>query len=173
MVDPGASTVTHGFSDCETSNHQVGALPRGDQNLPMVMVGSDLSVRRFTPQATAMLGLMPGDVGRPIPRLKLKVDVRSLEETMLDVIRKVQPRHDRVQDDAGNWFTLRITPYRTLDNRIDGVVLSVVDPNDVAEEDGAPPEPAQRSGRAVKPGPAASAKRKTAKKSLPATKGKQ
>jgi two-component system CheB/CheR fusion protein len=98
-------------------------------NLPMVMVGADLSVRRFTPQATAVLGLMPSDVGRPIPRLKLKVDVRNLEEMMLDVIQRVQPRRDAVQDDAGRVFTMRITPYRTLDNRIDGVVLSVADGN--------------------------------------------
>jgi two-component system CheB/CheR fusion protein len=98
-------------------------------NLPMVMVGSDLSVRRFTPQATTVLGLMPGDVGRPIPRLKLRIDARKLEEAMLDVIQRVQARQDAVQDEAGQWFMLRITPYRTLDNRIDGVVLTAVDRN--------------------------------------------
>jgi two-component system CheB/CheR fusion protein len=96
-------------------------------NLPMVMVGADLSVRRFTPQATAMLGLMASDVGRPIPRLKLKIDVSNLEQMMLDVIQEVQPKQFRVQDHDGNWCSLRISPYRTLDNRIDGVVLSVAD----------------------------------------------
>jgi two-component system CheB/CheR fusion protein len=96
-------------------------------NLPMVMVSSDLSVRRFTPQAMTVLGLTPGDVGRPIPRLRLKVDVRRLEQIMLEVIQEVQPRQHQVQDDEGRWFSLRITPYRTMDNRIDGVVLTVVD----------------------------------------------
>ncbi|QNI30883.1 PAS domain-containing protein [Alloacidobacterium dinghuense] len=96
-------------------------------NLPMVMVGADLSVRRFTPQATATLGLMTSDVGRPIPRLKLKIDVANLEQMMLDVIQEVQPRQYEVQDQEGRWCSLRITPYRTLDNRVDGVVLSVVD----------------------------------------------
>jgi two-component system, chemotaxis family, CheB/CheR fusion protein len=96
-------------------------------NLPMVMVGADLSVRRFTPQATTVLGLMPSDVGRPIPRLKLKIDVTNLEQMMLDVIQEVQPKHYRVQDHEGMWCTMRITPYRTLDNRIDGVVLTVLD----------------------------------------------
>ncbi len=96
-------------------------------NLAMVMVGSDLSVRRFTPQATSLMGLMPSDVGRAIPRLKLKIDVRNLEDMMLDVMQRVQTRREQVQDEAGNWFTLRITPYRTLDNRIDGVVLTVVE----------------------------------------------
>jgi two-component system CheB/CheR fusion protein len=105
-------------------------------NLPMIMVGSDLSVRRFTPQAAALLGLMPSDIGRPIPRLKLKVDVRTLEETMLDVIQRVQPRENQLQDDAGRTFTLRISPYRTLDNRIDGVVLTVVDRKSEEHDDG-------------------------------------
>ncbi len=96
-------------------------------NLAMVMVSSDLSVRRFTPQATAILGLGPSDIGRPIPRLKLRIDVRSLEAMMTEVIQQAQPRHSMVQDEDGRWFSLRITPYRTLDNRIDGVVLTVVD----------------------------------------------
>src|ERR1700761_61463 len=96
-------------------------------NLPMIMVGADLSVRRFTPQATAMLGLTASDVGRPIPRLKLKIEVNKLEETMLEVIQQVQPKQQQVHDNEGNLCTLRITPYRTLDNRIDGVVLTVLD----------------------------------------------
>jgi len=98
-------------------------------NLPMVMVSSDLSVRRFTPQATAVLGLMPGDVGRSIPRLKLTVDTRILEQAMLKVMQDVQPQISQVQDVEGRRFTLRITPYRTMDNRIDGVVLTIVDRN--------------------------------------------
>jgi two-component system CheB/CheR fusion protein len=126
-------------------------------NLPMVMVGSDLSVRRFTPQATATLGLMPSDVGRPLPRLKLKVDVRTLEDAMLDVIQRVQARHDQVQDEAGHWLMLRITPYRTLDNRIDGVVLSVVDRSSADEP---------KTDVALNNGGRASATRAAAKKKI-------
>ncbi|HEX3986076.1 MAG TPA: chemotaxis protein CheB [Acidobacteriaceae bacterium] len=96
-------------------------------NLPMVMVSADLVVRRFTPQAAAILGLAASDVGRPIPRLNLKVDVRAIEQAMLQVMQEIQPRHVQVQSDDGNWSTLRMNPYRTLDNRIDGVVLTMVD----------------------------------------------
>jgi two-component system CheB/CheR fusion protein len=95
-------------------------------NLPLVMVGSDLSVRRFTPQAAHVLGLVSSDVGRPIPRLKLKIEVENLEQAMLEVLQDVQPRHYRVKDSEGNWCSFRLAPYRTLDNRIDGVVLSIV-----------------------------------------------
>jgi len=96
--------------------------------LPMVMVGADLSVRRFTPQAMSILGVVAGDVGRPLPRLKLKIDVANLEQMMLDVIQHVQVKQYKVQDQEGNWCSLRIMPCRTLDNRIDGVVLTVLEP---------------------------------------------
>ncbi|HEX6773213.1 MAG TPA: chemotaxis protein CheB [Acidobacteriaceae bacterium] len=106
-------------------------------NLATVMIGPDLSVRRFTPQATAILGLMPSDVGRPIPRLKLKIDAASLEQRMLDVIQEVQAKQYDVQDLEGKRFRLRITPYRTLDNRIEGVVLTIVDIGDEGGPNGA------------------------------------
>ncbi len=96
-------------------------------NMAIVMVGLDLSVRRFTSQATTIFGLVASDVGRPIPRLKLKIDSLILEQMVLDVIRDIQPKQFRVQDREGKWCNLRITPYRTLDNRIDGAVLSVLD----------------------------------------------
>lgn len=104
-------------------------------NLPIVMMGADLGVRRFTPQATNTLGLMASDVGRPLPRLKLKIDAQNLEQTMLEVMQQVQPRQEQVQDQDGNWNTLRITPYRTLDNRIDGVVLAVLNSRMIDDSD--------------------------------------
>jgi two-component system CheB/CheR fusion protein len=99
-------------------------------SLPIVMVGADLSVRRFTPQAAAVLGLSSSDIGRPMPRLRLKLDMASLEQNMLEVIQQVQSQQLHVQDSDGKWCILRIVPYRTMDNRIDGVVLSVM--NEVA-----------------------------------------
>jgi two-component system CheB/CheR fusion protein len=95
-------------------------------SLPIVMVGGDLSVRRFTPQAGAVLGLTSNDIGRPIPRLRLKLDMGKLEQNMLEVIQQVQSQELQVQDDTGRWCSIRIVPYRTTDNHIDGVVLSVM-----------------------------------------------
>ena len=102
-------------------------------NLPLVMIGSDLSVRRFTSQAGNVLGLVASDIGRPIPRLKLKLEMENLEQAMLDVLREVQPKQYPVKDSDGNWCAFRLVPYRTLDNRIDGVVLSIVGLNGAHE----------------------------------------
>jgi len=96
-------------------------------SLPMVMVGPELNIRRFTPQAAKLLGLTASDVGRPITRLRLKlVEVADLEEIMLNVMSEVRPSHKRLKDAEGRTCELRVTPYRTSDNRIDGVVLSVL-----------------------------------------------
>jgi len=116
-------------------------------NLAMVMVSADLSVRRFTPQATEILGVGPSDIGRPIPRLRLRIDARRLEEMITEVMHELQPLHSTVQDEDGRSFGLRITPYRTLDNRIDGAVLTVVDGN--AAQDGR--EGARKRVREKKP----------------------
>jgi len=98
-------------------------------NLPMAMVGPDLSVRRFTPQAARVLGLTATDVGRPITRLKLKIHFDNLEQMMLDVIAEVRAKQYRVRDSEGRSCEVRLTPYRTADNGIDGVVLNVLRAN--------------------------------------------
>jgi two-component system, chemotaxis family, CheB/CheR fusion protein len=61
-----------------------------------------------------------------MPRLRLKIDMGDLEQNLLDVIQQVQSKQFSVQDNDGKWCIMRIVPYRTMDNRIDGVVLSVV-----------------------------------------------
>ncbi len=107
-------------------------------SLPMVMVGPDLGVRRFTPQATRALGVTSGDIGKPLSRVRLKVNVPDLEQMMLDVMADVRPKQTRIKVTAGKWYDLRMTPYRTSDKRIDGVVLSIPaldyaqEPDDVA-----------------------------------------
>jgi two-component system, chemotaxis family, CheB/CheR fusion protein len=125
-------------------------------NLPIVMLSGDLSVRRFTPQAAAALGLNSNDIGRPMPRLRLKIDMGNLEQNLLDVIQQVQSKQFSVQDNDGKWCILRIVPYRTMDNRIDGVVLSVLSElgNPVGQPDGS-------DGRTVVSAPAQAKKERS------------
>ncbi|MBV9608977.1 MAG: PAS domain-containing protein [Acidobacteria bacterium] len=95
-------------------------------NIPMVMLDAGLSIRRITPQVEDVLGITQVDVGRPIGQIRLKVDVPNLERAMLDTIQGLQPRQLEVQDQQNHLYNLRITPYRTMDNRIEGVVLAFV-----------------------------------------------
>ncbi len=96
-------------------------------NIPIVMVGNDLRIRRFTPVAEAVLNLISADVGRPITDIKSNINVRDLEALLLEVIDTLTVKEREVQDAAGRWYLLRLRPYKTLDNRVDGAVLSLSD----------------------------------------------
>jgi two-component system CheB/CheR fusion protein len=96
-------------------------------NIPIVMLGIDRCVRRFTPLAEKLLNLLPGDVGRPIENIRPNVDVPNLGPMITEVIDTVSPRQIEVQDREGRWYSLVVRPYRTLDNKIDGVVLVFID----------------------------------------------
>ncbi|MGH8489735.1 MAG: chemotaxis protein CheB, partial [Gammaproteobacteria bacterium] len=99
--------------------------------IPVVMVGPDLRIRRMTPPARKILNLLPGDIGRPIGDLKANVDVPDLEALIAEVIEKVQPLEREVRDRESRRYALRVHPYRTLDNKIDGAVLVLLDIEDL------------------------------------------
>ena len=96
-------------------------------NLGLVVVGRDLRLRRFTSQAERLFSLIPADVGRPIADLRLALDVKDLESSLSEVIRSEAVREEEVQDKNGQWYSLRLRPYRALDNKVDGVVIVLVD----------------------------------------------
>jgi two-component system CheB/CheR fusion protein len=93
-----------------------------------VFVDHQLRILRFTPAASIIINLIAADVGRPIghilPNLKgydgLVVDTRAVLDTLV-------PKEVQVQTTEGRWFTLRIQPYRTTDNVIEGAVISFID----------------------------------------------
>ena len=95
--------------------------------IPVVMVGSDLRVRRLTPTVRAIMNLLPTDVGRPIGDINPNLDVPPLETLIAGVIERVDVVEQEVQDRDGRWWILRIHPYRTSDNKIDGAVLILLD----------------------------------------------
>jgi two-component system CheB/CheR fusion protein len=96
-------------------------------NMPVIMMGTDLAIRRITSQAEKVLNVIPSDIGRPISRMKLSVDIPDLEKTLMDVIKSLHPKTFEIKDREGNWYSVYIRPYRTLDNKIDGVVAVFVD----------------------------------------------
>jgi len=96
-------------------------------NIPIVMLGNDLRIRRFTPQAEKVLNLLTSDVGRPLSDFKPKIDIPDLEELFLDVIENLHVNEREVRDQDGRWFSMWIRPYRTAENRIDGAVLAMFD----------------------------------------------
>ncbi len=99
----------------------------GSVQIPIVMVTSDLRIRRFTPAAERLLNLIPSDVGRPIGHIKPNVRFPDLDQVMRDVVSTVTAHEREVEDADGNTYVATVRPYKSFDNRIDGAVLALVD----------------------------------------------
>jgi two-component system, chemotaxis family, CheB/CheR fusion protein len=95
--------------------------------IAIVIISSDLRIRRFTPMAEKVLNLIPGDLERAIGHIKPNVDCPDLEQLILESIDTVAPVEREVRDRSGHWYSLRIRPYKNVDNRIDGAVLTLFD----------------------------------------------
>lgn len=96
-------------------------------NIPILMLGGDLRIRRFTPTAETIFNLIASDIGRPISDIKHNLNIPDLEAQILEVISTLHFKTQEVQDQARNWYDLRIRPYRTIDNKIDGAVVVLVE----------------------------------------------
>jgi len=96
-------------------------------HIPIVLIGSDLRIRRFTTVAEKMFNLIPTDIGRPITDIRLPIPVPNLGKLVAEVVDTLAAKDLEVQCEAGRWYSLRVRPYRTGDNKIDGAVLSLLD----------------------------------------------
>ncbi|MBK7861264.1 MAG: PAS domain-containing protein [Archangiaceae bacterium] len=96
-------------------------------DIATVLLDGALNVRRYTPQATRIIKLIPGDVDRPIADLaSTLLDIDLVTEARA-VLADLVPRQLEAKSADGRWFSVRVMPYHTQDNRIDGVVLTFVD----------------------------------------------
>jgi len=94
----------------------------------VVMLDLELRVRRFTPKAEQLLNLRSGDVGRRLAELNLNLEsVPDLEPLLAEVRDSGTDKEYEVKDKRGHWHALRLRPYRTLANIIDGVIVILVD----------------------------------------------
>ena len=86
-----------------------------------------LNVRRFTTEATKLFKLLPGDVGRPITDLASDLDYPDLVENLREVLSTLVFKERTIRTRDGRWYSVRIMPYRTQDDRIDGLVITFSD----------------------------------------------
>jgi two-component system CheB/CheR fusion protein len=95
----------------------------GSVNVPVIMLGTDLRIRRFTPKTHRVFNLIPTDIGRPFGDIKQKVNVPHFERLISQVIDTTIIHEQEVTDDEGMYYHLSIRPYWTPEKKIDGAVL--------------------------------------------------
>ena len=109
----------------EMSNDLINLL--NSTTIPLVMLGEDLHIRRYTPEAKRVFGFTEHDVAKPLSQLALKVEMPDLEHWIREVMRDLRMRTEPVHDNEGKAYALRITPYSTAQNKSEGVVLVLLD----------------------------------------------
>jgi len=97
-------------------------------NLPVVMVGKDLRIRRFTPPAEKLLNLLPADVGRRLGEIRTDLEPDDWDQFARTTVDEAiyQEREVRLKS-SGSWYLLRVRPYKTWEDKIEGAVLSFTD----------------------------------------------
>ena len=93
----------------------------------MLFLDRELRIRHYTPGMQELFNIMPGDRGRPIQHLTHTLEYSQFLEDAQDVLHKLTPIEREVRGAQGSWFLLRMRPYRTVDDRIDGVIFTFVD----------------------------------------------
>ena len=92
-----------------------------------IFLDNDLCIKRFTSEAKRVSNLIAIDVGRPLSNLVSKLTYDRLLEDAQDVLQTLVVKEQDVQTTDGSWFAMRIVPYRTAKNSIDGLVLTFLD----------------------------------------------
>jgi two-component system CheB/CheR fusion protein len=96
-------------------------------DIATLFLDGELRVRRFTTPTARLFNLIPTDTGRPITNITTELQYPELPEDAREVLRTLVFKEKQIAARDGRWFAVRILPYRTLDNRIDGVVLTFTD----------------------------------------------
>ncbi|MDX1838367.1 hypothetical protein DIZ81_10950 [Legionella taurinensis] len=89
-----------------------------------IFLDKDLCIKRFTPKATEIINLISSDVGRPISHIVSNLQYDNLVDDARTVLQTLEPTTREVMDKSEHWYVVRIIPYRTVTNVIDGVVIT-------------------------------------------------
>ncbi len=97
--------------------------------IPIIILGNELQIRRFNDAAARLLNLIPTDAERPLSHIRTNINIPDLEQMVLDATNTLAVKEKEVQDMEGRWYSVTIRPYKTVDNRIDGILMTLVDIN--------------------------------------------
>lgn len=95
--------------------------------IPIVMISEKLAIRLITPSAEKALNLMQADIGKTLSEMSSRLTVVGLDILASQVLETLNTKDQEIQDRSGRWYSLRIKPYRTIDNKIQGAVIALLD----------------------------------------------
>lgn len=96
----------------------------------ILFLDTNLRIKRFTRQVTELFSITPSDEDRPISDFAHRLEYENLVDDARTVLANLAPIEHEIRGRNGRWYDVRLRPYRTVDNKIDGVVLTFVDMTD-------------------------------------------
>lgn len=95
-------------------------------DIATIFLDNELRVKRYTPTTAQVIKLIHTDIGRPISDITLTLEYENLENDVREVLKTLIPKEQEVCDKEGKWYLMHILPYRTVENVIEGVVITFV-----------------------------------------------
>ena len=99
--------------------------------IPIVILGRDSRLRRYTSAAAKVFGLSPTDLGRPLGEIRPGGYTAEIVPMITEVLEHLGAMERTMRDDTGRWYQVAVRPYLTVDNRIDGTVITAIDIDNV------------------------------------------
>lgn len=119
------SDLERNVNELRTANDDLLNL-LASNDLPTLFLDSELRIKRFTPASRKLFRLIPSDVGRPIGDFALRIEPQDLETVARQVLNSASAVETETHTPEGHFYLLRVLPYRTEENRIEGVVVTFI-----------------------------------------------
>ena len=101
--------------------------------IPALILDNNRCLRHYSPAAVTLFNLISSDIGHPISRIKPNLELVDLDQVAAEVARTMHPVEKEVRDKSGHWYALRGQNYKTPENKVEGILISVVDIHDMKQ----------------------------------------
>jgi len=95
-------------------------------DIATLFIDKEFNIRRFTNQITKIFKIRESDIGRPFTEIVSDLNYPEISEHANEVLKKLIPRESEINTKDKRWYVVRIMPYRTNDDRINGLVITFI-----------------------------------------------